>query len=183
MNFRWICLLLACLISSSMHALSHGDEPDKQLKLYPGNPPGKPTLKEGEPVAEMIRDRYGNYFNVHEPVLDVYHAKGEGRSGAAVVVCPGGSYGGLAYRHEGISSAKWLRDNGITAVLLRYRMKPYRHPVPMLDVQRALQTARANAEKWGIDPERIGVMGFSAGGHLASTATVYHAKRAVQRKC
>lgn len=116
----------------------------------------------------------GRYHNVHKPVLDVFHAQGENPTGAAVVICPGGGYGVLAYDHEGIQVAQWLSENGITAIILRYRMKPYIHPIPQMDVQRALQTVRSRAEAWSIDPTRIGVMGFSAGGHLASTAAVHH---------
>ena len=149
-------------------------EPDlKELKIYPGDAPGEPTLKEGEKVKEMSYRR-GFHFDIHEPTVDVYQAKGDHRSKAAMVVCPGGGYGAVATGIEGVPAAKWLQKNGITAVLLRYRLKPYRHPVPMMDVQRALQFTRARAAEWGLDPKKIGVMGFSAGGHLASTATVHH---------
>lgn len=147
----------------------------EQLKLYPGDPPGEPTWDKDEPVPEMQITNRGSYKFVHEPVLDIYHTDTEDSSGAAVVICPGGGYGGLAYQHEGVAVAEWLNSHGITGVILRYRMHPYRHPVPMMDVQRALRTVRANAKKWKLDPKRIGVLGFSAGGHLASTATVHHA--------
>ncbi|MDR2704880.1 MAG: alpha/beta hydrolase, partial [Planctomycetaceae bacterium] len=90
----------------------------------------------------------------------------------AVVVCPGGGYGGLALDHEGKQIAEWFNSFGVTAAILEYRHrgKGYGHPNPMLDVQRAIRTVRFNAKDWGIDPSKIGVMGFSAGGHLASTA-------------
>ena len=170
----WFVLLLAGLVVLSLPALAQGTDPGyEQIKLYTGKAPGEPTLKEGEQVKEMRYSR-GFHFDIHEPMVDVYHAKGQGRTKVAVVVCPGGGYGAVATGIEGEPAAKWLQDNGITAVLLRYRLKPYRHPVPMMDVQRAIQLTRANAKKWDLDPERIGVMGFSAGGHLASTATVFH---------
>ena len=121
-----------------------------------------------------IRYHRGFHFDIHVPTVDVYHAKGDNPTKPAMVVCPGGGYGAVATGIEGVPAAKWLQKNGITAVLLRYRLKPYQHPVPMMDVQRALQLTRANAKKWKLDPKRIGVMGFSAGGHLASTATVHH---------
>ncbi|MDR0610319.1 MAG: alpha/beta hydrolase [Planctomycetaceae bacterium] len=95
----------------------------------------------------------------------------------AVVVCPGGGYGGLALDHEGKQIAEWFNSFGVTAAILEYRHrgKGYGHPNPMLDVQRAIRTVRFNAKDWGIDPSKIGVMGFSAGGHLASTAgTHFH---------
>ena len=164
-------LALAVLFLPS---LARANDPDiKELKIYPGKAPGEPTLKEGEKIKEMSY-RGGFHFNIHEPTIDVYHAKGDKRTKAAMVVCPGGGYGAVATGIEGVPAAKWLQKNGITAVLLRYRLKPYQHPVPMMDVQRALQLTRANAEKWDLDPKRIGVMGFSAGGHLASVATVHH---------
>ena len=91
---------------------------------------------------------------------------------AAVVVCPGGGYGALALDHEGKQIGEWFNSFGVTAIVLEYRHrnKGYGHPNPLLDVQRAIRTVRFNAERWGIDPLKIGVMGFSAGGHLASTA-------------
>ncbi|HYE97474.1 MAG TPA: alpha/beta hydrolase [Planctomycetota bacterium] len=104
------------------------------------------------------------------PTIHVYAAKGEGAR-PAVVVCPGGGYGMLAKGHEGHDIAVWLNARGASAFVLTYRHAPrYRHPVPMLDVQRAIRTVRARAAEWRVDPARIGVWGFSAGGHLASTA-------------
>lgn len=148
--------------------------PDKQvLVVWPGDPPGEPVW-EGEGEMPAMRVTRGRVEFVHTPTLEVRHARGANRTGAAVVVCPGGGYRVLADGHEGDAVAKWLNDHGITAVILRYRMFPYRHPVPMMDVQRAIAKVRANAQPWGIDPGRIGVLGFSAGGHLASTAAVHH---------
>ncbi|MBX2852856.1 MAG: alpha/beta hydrolase [Phycisphaeraceae bacterium] len=166
--------LSGCLAAPAVDPATLPDQ--RQLKLYPGDPPGEPNWEKDGPVPEMQVGPGTRVRFVHEPVLDVYHAKGENRTGAAVVICPGGGYGMLAYDHEGHEIARWLNDNGITGVILRYRMFPYRHPVPMMDVQRALQTVRASAEKWALDADRIGVLGFSAGGHLASTAATHFAK-------
>ena len=95
-------------------------------------------------------------------------------TGAAMVILPGGGYGGLA-RHEGQVYAQWLSGQGVTCFVLKYRLGSagYRHPVMLHDVARAIRTVRANAKSWGIDPARIGVMGSSAGGHLASTIVVH----------
>jgi len=87
-----------------------------------------------------------------------------------MVVCPGGGYQHLA-DHEGAPIAEWLNSIGITAFVLKYRIAPrYHHPAPFLDAARAIRTVRARASEWGIDPGKIGILGFSAGGHVASTA-------------
>lgn len=109
-----------------------------------------------------------------QPSLTIYSAPDELADGSAVVVCPGGGYGHLAVDHEGRQIAEWLNSLGTTALVLRYRIAPkYRHPCPLLDVQRAVRLARASAEQWKIDPAWIGVIGFSAGGHLASTIATH----------
>jgi acetyl esterase/lipase len=88
---------------------------------------------------------------------------------AAVVVCPGGGYQ-MRAEHEGEPIAQWLASLGIAGVVVDYRVAPYRHPIPLGDAQRALRTVRAMAGEWNIDPGRVGILGFSAGGHLAATA-------------
>jgi acetyl esterase/lipase len=105
-----------------------------------------------------------------KPTLTVYLPPEDRATGTAVVVCPGGGYGGLALDHEGKQPAEWLNHLGVAAFILKYRVAPYRHPAPLQDAQRALRTVRARAREWHIDPQRIGIWGFSAGGHLASTA-------------
>ena len=93
----------------------------------------------------------------------------EKSTGAAVIVCPGGGYTHLA-DHEGRPVAEWLNSIGITAFVLKYRIGPkYHHPAPLQDAARAIRTVRARAAEWNIDPKRIGILGFSAGGHVAST--------------
>ncbi len=94
-------------------------------------------------------------------------------NGTALVICPGGGYGGHAIQPEGHGIAAWLNQHGVTGVVLEYRLPAGRHPVPLLDAQRAIRTTRANAKEWGIDPAKIGIIGFSAGGHLASTAATH----------
>jgi acetyl esterase/lipase len=109
-----------------------------------------------------------------KPSIRVYPAPSDRSSGTAVVVCPGGGYGALAVDHEGHQIAKWLNSVGVTGIVLKYRLGPrYRHPVPLQDAQRAIRYARANAERLGVSSRRIGIMGFSAGGHLASTAATH----------
>jgi acetyl esterase/lipase len=104
------------------------------------------------------------------PTLTPYLAPKERATGAAIIVCPGGGYGHLA-DHEGRPVAEWLNSVGVTAFVLKYRLGPrYRHPSMSQDAGRAIRTVRARAAEWGLDPERVGILGFSAGGHLASTA-------------
>ena len=108
------------------------------------------------------------------PTLTPFLPAPDKATGAAIVVCPGGGYGGLA-GHEGRDYALWLNAHGIAGFVLKYRLGSagYRHPVMMNDVNRAVRYVRANAEAWKLDPKRIGVMGSSAGGHLASTAVTH----------
>ena len=112
------------------------------------------------------------------PGIYLFEAPADKRNGCAVVVCPGGGYGGLAMDHEGKQVADMFNKIGVTAIVLKYRLadktlKSPIEPAPMLDVQRALRWTRYNAKKYNIDPNRIGIMGFSAGGHLASTAATH----------
>lgn len=109
------------------------------------------------------------------PALQFHPADPSTANGCGVVVCPGGGYGGLAMGHEGAEIAAWLNERGVTAWILRYRLgsSGYHHPIQRGDVLRAIRTARHQAKSAGVDPTRIGVWGFSAGGHLASTAATH----------
>lgn len=110
---------------------------------------------------------------VDSPTLTPFLPLNEKATGAAIIVCPGGGYSHLA-DHEGAPVAQWLNSIGITAFVLKYRLGPrYHHPAPMQDAARAIRTIRARAAEWKIDPERIGILGFSAGGHLASTIATH----------
>jgi acetyl esterase/lipase len=110
----------------------------------------------------------GDQFEEADSWITVHRA--EKGNGTAIVICPGGGYGGLVTGAEGHGIAQWLNRHGITGVVLEYRLPAGRAFVPLLDAQRAIRTIRANAKDWGVDPSRVGIMGFSAGGHLASTA-------------
>ena len=104
------------------------------------------------------------------PTLTCYFPEPAKMTGTAIVICPGGGYGGLA-PHEGVDYARFLNEQGIAGFVLKYRLGSagYRHPVMLQDASRALRTVRARAGEWNLDPQRIGIMGSSAGGHLAST--------------
>ncbi|MFC0213945.1 alpha/beta hydrolase [Paenibacillus chartarius] len=113
---------------------------------------------EGAPLTAGTTDE-------DRPAVTWYPAPGEGIK-SVVVVCPGGGYGRRA-AHEGHDVALWLNSVGISAAVLRYRVAPYREPAPQLDAARAIRYVRSRAEEWGIDRERVAILGFSAGGHLA----------------
>ena len=108
------------------------------------------------------------------PTLTAFLPAAGTANGTAIVICPGGGYGGLA-AHEGQGYAEFLAGKGVACFVLKYRLgsKGYRHPVMMHDVQRAIRLVRTNAAKWAVDPARIGVMGSSAGGHLATTSVTH----------
>lgn len=109
-------------------------------------------------------------FEAANASITVHRAAAEKANGAAIVICPGGGYGGLVTGAEGHGIAKWLNAHGIAGVVLEYRLPKGRPFVPLLDAQRAIRTARFHAQQWGLASNRIGIIGFSAGGHLASTA-------------
>ena len=149
-RFYWMCFILLFTGFTSLEA----GEPET-LKLWP----------DGAPF--QLEDDY-------EPTLTVYPAPKKSATGSAIVVCPGGGYQTLAMDHEGKQVADWLNSIGKTAFVLRYRVGSWDgqknlYPVPSLDGQRAVRLARFKAESYGVNPEKIGILGFSAGGHLAST--------------
>lgn len=137
--------------------------------LWEDDAPGAPRPPEG---TETVGDgsRYGH---IEQPEYVLYLAPKEKRTGQGVVILPGGGYTILAMNHEGHDYAKWLNERGISAMVVKYRVsgdakRGYQYPVPYLDARRAIRTMRANAAAWGIDTKKVGVMGSSAGGHLAS---------------
>jgi acetyl esterase/lipase len=109
--------------------------------------------------------------DLDKPSLTICLPDPASANGIGVVVCPGGGYAMLAMDHEGEQIADWLNAHGIAAFVLKYRLGPrYHHPAPLQDAQRAIRIVRSRAQEFGVDPARIGILGFSAGGHLASTA-------------
>jgi acetyl esterase/lipase len=112
------------------------------------------------------------------PTLTCYWPASEIRTDVAIVICPGGGYGHLAADHEGKQIAEWFNSIGVSAFVLRYRLpvNGYRHPVPLMDAQRAVRLVRSRAEQWQLNPAKIGIIGFSAGGHLASSAGTHFEK-------
>ena len=121
------------------------------------------------------------FAGVTKPTLEIYLPEKENATGAAVVICPGGGYAVVVYQGEGIKTAKEFARNGIAAFVLKYRLPNDTTMLdkkigPLQDAQQAIKVVRENAVKWGIDINKIGIMGFSAGGHLASTAATHFDK-------
>ena len=112
--------------------------------------------------------------DIDTPTITVYLPSGGAPAKSAVIICPGGGYSGLAMNHEGRQVANYLNSLGVIAVVLKYRLGPkYHHPVELGDAQRAIRLLRSHAAEWRIAPDRIGILGFSAGGHLAMSASTH----------
>jgi len=157
-----VLLWIACTASAE-------DRP--VLKIWPAGAPG--VSKTGE--AETFKDN--RVYHVNDPTLTIYLPPADTATGTAVIVCPGGGYTRLAIGHEGWEVAEWLNSLGIAAFVLKYRMYDYGQPAPLQDAQRAIRCVRSRAAEWKVSPDRIGIIGFSAGGHVASTAGTQFADR------
>ncbi|MCO6042789.1 alpha/beta hydrolase [Aeoliella sp. ICT_H6.2] len=147
--------------------MNTSSDAQQEIPLWPeGNPANQGT---GEAVTEPSPNRLVVH---HRPSVDMYVPE-KFSTGAAVLVCPGGGYGVLAIDHEGEQVAQWLNARGIAAFVLKYRCGGGEngHPVPLNDALRGMRLIRSMAEEIGIEPDRVGVMGFSAGGHLASSVS------------
>lgn len=146
------------------------------LKLWPDKAPGTPINK--GLTNKEYQDNHFLTYNITEASVDVYLPAKGNNSGTAVIVCPGGGYRFLAMGHEGKDVAKWFNENGIVCIVLKYRLPndtimKNKNIGPLQDAQEAIRMTRRKAKDWNIDPKRIGIMGFSAGGHLASTASTH----------
>ncbi len=180
-------LTWAILLSLMLTLPALGQSTPEVIKLWPGIAPGE----KGDigPEKDLTKDsenfiagkRLIRLGNVSEPTLTIYKPDAAKSNGAAVVVCPGGGYHILALDLEGTEVCEWLNSIGVTAVLLKYRV-PVRKDqerwlAPLQDAQRAMGVIRHDAARLGIDPKRIGIMGFSAGGHLSAAASTMYGKR------
>jgi len=149
------------------------------INLYPGAIPNskESNVKEGE--------RSGMFSGVTNPTLEIYLPEKENAAGAAVVICPGGGYAVVVYQGEGVQTAKEFARNGVAAFVIKYRLPNDSTMIdkkigPLQDAQQAIKIVRENASKWGINANKIGIMGFSAGGHLASTAATHFNKAFIE---
>ncbi|MDR0348699.1 MAG: alpha/beta hydrolase [Tannerella sp.] len=162
MKKNLLCCCFVLLLFSTVSA-------QKVVKLWDNMPPTDNEIKMPEHMDE-------NHWitNVSSPELTVY-LPDKNISGKGIVICPGGGYAGLASHHEGTLFAQWLNEQGIAAFILKYRMPNQHREVPLDDAQQALRSVREHAEEYQIQPDKIGIAGFSAGGHLASTASTHFA--------
>lgn len=177
MSYLSRALLLALTLSTTAAAGAGGPT----LPLWPGPPPGSRVdaayqeeiiYRDNDPAKPRIS-------RVITPTLEVFLPEKPGAARSAVVICPGGAYAVLAYDYEGVAVAQHLNRLGVAAFVLKYRL-PHdaimedKAVGPLQDVQEAIRTVRRRAGDWGVDPARVGVLGFSAGGHLAGSATTLH---------
>ncbi len=135
---------------------------------------GKAPSENGLSGPENVERDGGWITNVTTATLTVHTPPAGTNTGMAVVVCPGGGYGGLAIAHEGTMVAEWLNANGITAAILKYRMPNKNKAIPLDDAWQAMRYMRTHAAELGVDPKKIGIAGFSAGGHLAATVSTHY---------
>ncbi len=166
-------ILTIFLMTCCLSAFSQKNE---LIYLWPGKVPGE--LKEKQPpvLNKSQNDNVIRYSEVTNPALEVFLPDPAKKNGSAVIVCPGGGYQILAYDLEGTEIATWLNRMGFAAFVLQYRI-PEKKEGALQDVQRAIRIVRSNSQKWDINPEKIGVMGFSAGGSLSARATTLFNKK------
>lgn len=175
----FLALLSLCFLLAGPAAAV---EPLVTLDVWPGVAPGEKGDIGPERLGNVTPDKpVTRITNVSKPSLAVFKPAAEKDTGAAVLICPGGGYSILAYDLEGTEVAEWLGSIGVTGIVLKYRV-PRRegrekHDAPLQDAQRAMSLVRSKAAEWKIDPERIGILGFSAGGHLSATTATNSDRR------
>lgn len=179
-NFSRRAVLGAGIALATAPHVALSNPGDETVELWPGPPPGATDASIARKVDDQSRDpaRPDRWISgIDRPVLVVRRPAQP--NGSAMLVIPGGSYWFLSYDNEGISQADWLNAQGVTAFILMYRLPGegwrQRENVPLQDAQRAMRLIRSRAQQFGIMPERVGVLGFSAGGHLAGSLATCHA--------
>ena len=188
-----VAIIIAMLISVCVGLPAAGAADPAVLDVWPGKVPGDEAAA-GSIGAEHFRAIDASptkdarwLTNVTKPTITVFRPPKNRNTGAAMVICPGGGYWNLAWDLEGTEVADWLNSVGITGIVLKYRVprRPGQPPAvpppgPLLDAQRAVSLVRSNAKEWDIDPDRIGMVGFSAGGHLVIATAINFEKRAYE---
>jgi acetyl esterase/lipase len=174
-------LLLMTLLASSVSAMSQ-----TLIPLYAGKIPNSKNVQDQE-VKNVDQKGQIRYSKVSKPTLQIFLPPAGKANGAAVVIIPGGGYGIVAYTHEGIDIATQFNKMGVAAFVLKYRLPSDatmedKSIGPLQDAQQAIKTVRDRASEWGVDTSRVGIIGFSAGGHLASTAGTHFNQETISNK-
>lgn len=158
-----------------MISLTANSQENSTIFLWPGKVPGEKSEKKEFVAAPSKNDNVFRIAEVTNPLMEVFQATPSNFNKGAVIVCPGGGYSILAYDKEGTEIAAWLNKLGFTAFVLQYRV-PQKKEGALQDIQRAVRLVRSDSKKWNIDPEKIGVIGFSAGGSLCARAGTMFSK-------
>jgi acetyl esterase/lipase len=173
-------LLTLFFISATMHVFA-ADAKVQTILLWPETPPGamagdaeRALTMAAAIEAGTYKIPKGNRRNTRVPAIEVYLPAKDKSTGVSMVIFCGGGYGAVCIGSEGMPMKKFLNDNGIAVFMVSYRCSPFKHPVPLWDAQRALRTVRSRAKEFAVEPDKIGVMGFSAGGHEAATLSVHY---------
>ena len=190
MNISSTCHLIVSVLGgiALLVSTSHGSEQQEVVALWPSGLPAdaRPVDPDTIELLKKKQQEQPDHLSyVDNPTFEVYPAPGEKANGCAAIVCPGGGYNMLSWPKEGTEVAEWLNTLGVTAFVLKYRV-PRRDPErihwePMQDLQRAIRLVRHRADQWKIEPNRVGVVGFSAGGHLAVMAGTHFDARSYDR--
>jgi acetyl esterase/lipase len=172
---------LLSLTASFFLVASVSDAQSFTRTLWPAAIPGRIAQPTYRPLTEFVDHGTIRLTRVVEPTVECFLLPRSTHASPAVIICPGGGYARLADDHEGTQIALWLNSIGVSAIILRYRMPSDSTMLeksigPLQDVQEAVRTVRRHAAEWGVDPTRIGILGFSAGGHLASSASTRYAE-------
>jgi acetyl esterase/lipase len=177
-TFLWTTIVGSSLLSTESMAQS-------VFPLYAGPVPN--SIETAEPETKTVTNGLIRYGKITQPTLEVWPADPAVANGTAIVICPGGGYSIVAYTHEGTQVAEAFNKLGVTAFVLKYRMPSDKTMKdksigPLQDVQTAIKTVRMRAKEWNIDTAKVGIIGFSAGGHLASTAGTHFSKPVIENK-
>lgn len=181
-----LAAVAAIAASVSVASVSVGAAERPEIPIWPAGLPAGAKPVDAKKIEELKgKLTEERIYYVETPSITVYQAPKETANGCAVVICPGGGYNILAWPKEGLEVAEWFNSIGVTAAVLKYRV-PRRnaaaiHIEPLQDAQRALRLVRHHAKSWNVDPERVGILGFSAGGHLTAMTGMHWQKAAYDR--
>lgn len=188
---RWRFGVITLVVLVAFNSAATAENKPQVLDLWPGKAPGEKQDIGEEKVEEITKGElpFKRIGNVSKPTLTIYRPAAEKNTGVAVLIAPGGGYNILAFDKEGEEVAKWLSELGVTGVVLKYRV-PRRKDQPqdkppigaLQDAQRAMGLIRSKAEEWKVDSKKVGMLGFSAGGHLTAWVSTNYEKRAYDPK-